>query len=83
LISEVFAYTPPPEVRAEDDIALSAAVSIATGSNAVRAAMPSGYVERAILRENALCERPDHYERRDDACLWWRDRGWRWISDGE
>lgn len=68
----------PEDILAEDDIHLSY-----VGANASRlprvVCLADGAVER-VKDGPGQADRPDHYQRRDQACLYWLDEGWQPIT---
>lgn len=66
----------PPDVRAEDDIVLSASVTMRTGERPRVVALARRMVDYRRDDRLGLQHRPDHYARRDAACRYMMQLGW-------
>lgn len=62
----------------EDDIVLSASLSMNYGSHHMAINFPSSYISRdaSMLDKEALCNRTNHLSKRDEACVKMIEMGW-------
>lgn len=66
-------------IMVEDDIVLSASVTMKTGCSPIAVDFPQDWIARdpSMRDENSVCRRKNHKQRRDEACLHMMRLGWK------